>query len=143
MDLALGGRRAVVLGASRGTGLACAERLASEGADVVLVARDEGLLADAAEVIGRGTEFYAVDLTQPDATESTIASRPSGRSATTQRPGPGGASLRAAATGAGSGASGSGSAAFTCTCDTGGAGVAGGPMTLPTAAPLLGLKMNG
>jgi len=62
-----------VLGASRGTGLACAERLASEGADVVLVARDEGLLADAAEVIGRGTEFYAVDLTQPDATESTIA----------------------------------------------------------------------
>ncbi len=55
MDLGLSGRRALVLGASRGLGRACAEALAREGAAVTIVARDPGRLAQAAAEIGAGT----------------------------------------------------------------------------------------
>ncbi len=44
MDLALRGRHAVVTGASKGIGLACADRLAQEGCAVTLVARNEAEL---------------------------------------------------------------------------------------------------
>jgi NAD(P)-dependent dehydrogenase (short-subunit alcohol dehydrogenase family) len=48
MDLQLAGRRAVITGASRGIGLAVAEVLVAEGADVALIARDPSRLRDAA-----------------------------------------------------------------------------------------------
>ena len=48
MDLGLKGRRAMVLGASRGLGRAIAEALAAEGCDLVLCARNEGLLTEEA-----------------------------------------------------------------------------------------------
>ena len=52
MDLGLTGRTALVTGASAGLGLASAEALAAEGANVTLVARRREVLAREAERIG-------------------------------------------------------------------------------------------
>jgi 3-oxoacyl-[acyl-carrier protein] reductase len=52
MDLGLKGRTAIVGGASSGLGLASAEALAEEGANVVMLARREELLAQEAGRIG-------------------------------------------------------------------------------------------
>jgi len=63
MDLGLHNRRAVVTGASKGIGLACAESLAREGAHVHLVARTEkDLQAAVAQVdqCGPGQVSYQV-----------------------------------------------------------------------------------
>ena len=49
MDLGLAGRACIVTGASRGIGLATARTLCEEGANVLLVARGEARLAEAAE----------------------------------------------------------------------------------------------
>lgn len=51
MDLRLGGKSAIVTGASRGIGLAVARSLAAEGAAVALVARGREALDRAAELI--------------------------------------------------------------------------------------------
>ncbi len=52
MDLGLRGRTAIVCGASSGMGLAVAEALAAEGANVAMFARRRELLEPAAERIG-------------------------------------------------------------------------------------------
>jgi 3-oxoacyl-[acyl-carrier protein] reductase len=52
MDLGLRGRTAIVCGASSGMGLAVAEALAAEGANVTMFARRRELLEPAAERIG-------------------------------------------------------------------------------------------
>ena len=52
MDLELGGRTAIVCGASSGIGLAIAERLAGEGANVAMLARRRDLLAREADRVG-------------------------------------------------------------------------------------------
>jgi 3-oxoacyl-[acyl-carrier protein] reductase len=65
MDLGIKGRSAVVTGASSGIGLATARLLAAEGARVLMVARDEGRLAEAATAVGGDVRALAVDVTDP------------------------------------------------------------------------------
>ena len=52
MDLGLAGKKALVCGASAGLGLACAQALVAEGVEVVIVARTEGPLREAAAALG-------------------------------------------------------------------------------------------
>jgi 3-oxoacyl-[acyl-carrier protein] reductase len=72
MKLDIEGRVALVVGASRGIGLAIAETLAAEGANVALAARGlEGIKA-AAGKIGRSTSFHAADVTDPAAAVTLV-----------------------------------------------------------------------
>lgn len=76
MDLGLAGKACAVTGASRGIGRAVALRLASEGARVLLVARTEDALREAAaecERAGGATDVLPLDVTQPDAGERILA----------------------------------------------------------------------
>ena len=70
MDLGLKGKRALVCGASKGLGFACADALAAEGVDVVIVARGAEALSAAAERIrtahGVRVEAVATDITTPE-----------------------------------------------------------------------------
>ncbi|MET0195178.1 MAG: SDR family oxidoreductase [Hyphomicrobiaceae bacterium] len=75
MKLGLEGKIAVVSGASRGIGRACAEELAREGADVALVARDAAALAEVRGVIeklGRRAITVACDLRDPAAAATAV-----------------------------------------------------------------------
>lgn len=70
MDLRLRGRRALVMGGSRGLGKAVAQALVAEGARVAICARDAGrVAATAAEV---GVEGLVCDLSAPGAAELLV-----------------------------------------------------------------------
>jgi 3-oxoacyl-[acyl-carrier protein] reductase len=77
MDLGIGGRACVVTGASRGIGRETARLLCAEGANVLLVGRDEERLATAsAEASSPGAgraETLALDVTEGDAGERMLA----------------------------------------------------------------------
>ncbi len=47
MEVTLAGRSAIVTGGSKGLGLAIAQEFAAPGADVAVLARDQGALNDA------------------------------------------------------------------------------------------------
>ncbi len=77
MDLGLGGARALVTGASRGLGLAIADSLAAEGADVALLARGAEGLGAAAQQVGRHggrVVIRAVDVTDHGALALAVES---------------------------------------------------------------------
>ena len=74
MDLGLSGRACVVTGASRGIGRATARMLCAEGANVLLVARSEERLIEAADECaaagqdaGSRAESLVADVTDPEA----------------------------------------------------------------------------
>ena len=73
MDLGIQGKVCVVTGASRGIGRATAERLAAEGARVLLVARSEDDVRAAAATCGDAAEWIACDVTDPDADAEIVA----------------------------------------------------------------------
>ena len=72
----LAGRRALVTGAGRGIGLACAAALAQAGAHVVLMARTGPEIEDAAAAMraaGGSAEAVAVDVTDLEAMRAAVA----------------------------------------------------------------------
>jgi len=77
MDFGLAGRKGLVVGGSRGIGKAIARELAAEGVDLVLVARSEAPLADAAreisEEFGRTVIPIPCDVRDRGAVDQTVA----------------------------------------------------------------------
>jgi NAD(P)-dependent dehydrogenase (short-subunit alcohol dehydrogenase family) len=72
---ALGGKRALVTGASRGIGRAIAEGLAAAGADVAIAARDEarlGATADTIGSLGRRAVPLTLDVTSADGCRAAV-----------------------------------------------------------------------
>ena len=83
MDLGIAGKWALVCGASKGLGLGCAQALAAEGVNVLMVARGAEVLANAAAEIraanadGKSAEvtFVAADITTPEGRAAVFAVR--------------------------------------------------------------------
>ncbi|RJO66133.1 MAG: SDR family oxidoreductase [Myxococcales bacterium] len=78
MDLGIRGRKAVVTAASKGLGLAVAERLAIEGAQVAICARNAETLADAVRHIKKAAADAVVfaracDVTKPEEMDAFVA----------------------------------------------------------------------
>jgi 3-oxoacyl-[acyl-carrier protein] reductase len=80
MDLAIAGRKALVCGASAGLGYACAQALAQEGVNLVIVARTPGPLEEAAQRLrqaGTGTvAFVVADVASPEGRARILAGHP-------------------------------------------------------------------
>ncbi len=80
MDLGIGGRRALICGASKGLGRACALSLAREGVHVTITARGKEALEAAAKDIRNetGAEVSAVvgDITTPEGRAAALAAIP-------------------------------------------------------------------
>ena len=76
MDLGLQGRHAVVTGASKGIGLACAKALVAEGCTVTLVSRDAGRLAAARKQVGSQAQVFAADLSKAEDRAKLAAAAP-------------------------------------------------------------------
>lgn len=80
MDLGIGGKHALVCGASKGLGRGCAEALAAEGVNVTIVARGaEALEATAAEIrqkTGATVIAVACDITTPEGRAQALAACP-------------------------------------------------------------------
>ncbi len=76
MDLLIAGKRALVIGGSKGIGFAVARRLALEGAHVTIVARSKPALVQAREVIvretGRELCTAVADVTQQASLDAAI-----------------------------------------------------------------------
>lgn len=78
MDLGIAGKWALVCGASKGLGRGCAQALAAEGVNVVMVARGQDALeAAAAEIKSHASKHHAVEIV-PVAADITT---PEGRAA--------------------------------------------------------------
>ncbi|MDK1491630.1 SDR family oxidoreductase [Sinorhizobium sp. 7-81] len=66
MDLGIEGKRALVLGGSKGLGRGIAEALAAEGVAVALTGRDTHATGKIAAEIHRAAAGFALDLTKPE-----------------------------------------------------------------------------
>ncbi|EGI75370.1 SDR family oxidoreductase [Hylemonella gracilis] len=80
MDLGIAGRKALVFGASRGMGRACALELAREGVDVVIAARTVATLEQAAAELsaetGRSVRWVSADITTEAGRDAALAACP-------------------------------------------------------------------
>ncbi len=77
MDLGIKGRRAIVCASSKGLGLACAQQLAREGVEVVMIARGQQVLEAAASAIraetGTHVTTVVADVTTPEGRAAVLA----------------------------------------------------------------------
>lgn len=98
MNLNLKGQRALVCGASKGLGFACAQALAEEGADVVLVSRNERNLYEAAtrieQITDRRPTIVASDLAKAYECEKLAANHQGVDILVTNAGGPAGGDFR-------------------------------------------------
>lgn len=80
MDLGIAGKKALVCGASAGLGFACAQALVREGVEVVIVARTEAPLREAAlalTALGAGAvHWVAADVTSAEGRARILAAHP-------------------------------------------------------------------
>ncbi len=80
MDFEITGKKALVCGASKGMGKSCAQLLAKEGVDLVLVARNESALTEVAESLrnthGVEVNTMSADLSKPDGRKKVLAACP-------------------------------------------------------------------
>jgi 3-oxoacyl-[acyl-carrier protein] reductase len=72
VNVALGGKVAVVTGGSRGIGLAIAQALTAAGAKVAVLARDGARAQEAAGGLGGGAQGYACDVSDAAQAEATL-----------------------------------------------------------------------
>jgi 3-oxoacyl-[acyl-carrier protein] reductase len=83
MDFGLSGKWALVCGASKGLGFGCAQALVREGVNVLIVARGETALYDAAQALledpalpaGTGVQWVAADITSAEGRTAVFAQR--------------------------------------------------------------------
>ena len=77
MDLGIRGRRAIVCASSKGLGLGCAQQLAREGVELVMLARGQEALEAAAAAIraetGVKVTTVATDITTPEGRAKVLA----------------------------------------------------------------------
>lgn len=73
MSLGFEGRTAIVTGASRGIGLAVAEKLIALGASVILTARTEEAATAAAAPLGERAVGFGAHVASPEAAEACVA----------------------------------------------------------------------
>ncbi len=80
MNFDIAGKKAVVCGASKGMGRSCAQLLAQEGVDLVLIARSEAALNDTAQALrnahGIHVDVLATDLSKPEGRQQVLAHCP-------------------------------------------------------------------
>jgi NAD(P)-dependent dehydrogenase (short-subunit alcohol dehydrogenase family) len=90
------GKVAFVTGGGTGIGLACAQAIVKDGGRVMLAARREDVLREAARSLGPSAAFVSCDVTEDASVEAAIA-------ATEAKLGPLGLAVNAAASGSGGG----------------------------------------
>jgi 3-oxoacyl-[acyl-carrier protein] reductase len=78
MDLGIAGKWALVCGASKGLGLGCAQALAAEGVNVVMVARGAAVLEAAAAALSKASPAVkvltvAADITTPEGRAAALS----------------------------------------------------------------------
>lgn len=99
MDFGISGLRALVCGASRGLGFACAAALAAEGVEVTLAARNHESLVRAAELIeengGSKVRTVAADVSTPSGRDALLAASAAPDILVTNAGGPASADFRA------------------------------------------------